>query len=217
MSETKNIVESLLFASESPLSVDQLKSALPETPAAEIRRAASALVSEYAARKGGIILAEVAGGYQFRTRPDYSSYVHKLREPQPLKLSRAAMETLAIVAYQQPVLRSEIEHIRGVSSGNTLRFLQERKLIRILGRRDVPGRPLVYGTTKKFLETFDLKDLKDLPRPEELEDVPSSPQPGPPRYETADLPLESMRKDDEPAQDDGKSKSESEQEDESLS
>lgn len=207
MDEIKNIVESLLFASESPLSADQLKSALPETPAAEIRRAANELVSEYAARKGGIVLAEVAGGYQFRTRPDYSSYVHKLREPQPLKLSRAAMETLAIVAYQQPVLRSEIEHIRGVSSGNTLRFLQEKKLIRILGRRDVPGRPLVYGTTKKFLETFDLKDLKDLPRPEELEDAPSSSKPGPPRYKTADLPLKSGRKNDEPGHDDDKSSS----------
>lgn len=199
MSETKNIVESLLFASGSPLSVEQLKSALPDTQAAEIRRAANDLVSEYAARKGGIVLAEVAGGYQFRTRPDYSSYVHKLRDPQPLKLSRAAMETLAIVAYQQPVLRSEIEHIRGVSSGNTLRFLQEKKLIRILGRRDVPGRPLVYGTTKKFLETFDLKDLKDLPRPEELEDAPASPRPGPARHETADLPLESGPVEDEPA------------------
>jgi len=207
MSETKNIVESLLFASGSPLSVEQMKSALPGTSAGEIRRAANDLVSEYAARKGGIVLAEVAGGYQFRTRPDYSSYVHKLREPQPLKLSRAAMETLAIVAYQQPVLRSEIEHIRGVSSGNTLRFLQEKKLIRILGRRDVPGRPLVYGTTKKFLETFELRDLKDLPRPEELEDTPAPPGPAPPRHETADLPLESGPKEDDPAHGDDKTSS----------
>ncbi|MFO8113471.1 MAG: SMC-Scp complex subunit ScpB [Desulfosalsimonadaceae bacterium] len=189
MKETKNIIEGLLFVSEGPLTVEQVKTVLEDTPSFEIRRAISALSSEYEARKGPIVVHEVAGGFQLRTRPEYKEYIHRLKAPTPVRLSKAAMETLAIVAYRQPVLRTEVEHIRGVNSGNTLRFLQEKKLVRVLGRRDVPGRPLVYGTTKKFLETFDLKDLKDLPKPDEIEDAPPpspKPQPG---YRTPDLPM----------------------------
>ncbi len=190
MDETKNIIESLLFVSGEPLTIEQIKSALPETSTAEIRRAAEALAAEYEARNSAIVFRDVAGGFQLTTRPAYKEYIQKFLAPNPVRLSKAAMETLAIVAYQQPVLRSEVEHIRGVNSGNTLRFLQEKKLIRVLGRRDVPGRPLVYGTTKKFLETFDLKDLKDLPRPDEIEDDPAaSPRAKPGGHET-DLPLE---------------------------
>lgn len=194
MDETKNIIESLLFVSDGPLAIEQIKSVLPDTPAAEIRRAISALASDYEARNSPILVSEVAGGFQLRTRPGYKPYIHKLKAPNPVRLSKASMETLAIVAYQQPVLRSEVEHIRGVNSGNTLRYLQEKKLIRVLGRRDVPGRPLVYGTTKKFLETFDLKDIKDLPKPDEIEDdaAPST-KAHPPGYETPDLPLETGR------------------------
>lgn len=193
MNKMRNIIESLLFVSDAPLTVDQVKTVLEDAPAAEIRRAMIALASEYETRKGAIVLHEVAGGFQLRTRPEYKPYIHKLREPAPVRLSKAAMETLAIVAYRQPVLRSEVEHIRGVNSGNTLRFLQEKKLVRVLGRRDVSGRPLVYGTTKKFLETFDLKDLKDLPTPDEIEDAPASfpkPKTG---YQTEDLPLEANK------------------------
>lgn len=190
MEKTKNIIESLLFVSDGPLTVDQMKTVLADIPAADIRRAINDLASDYEAREGPICVHEVAGGYQLRTRPEYKHYIHKLREPAPVRLSRAAMETLAIVAYRQPVLRSEVEHIRGVNSGNTLRFLQEKKLIRVLGRREVPGRPLVYGTTKKFLETFDLSDIKDLPKPEEIEEaVRPSPKPKT-NYQTPDLPLE---------------------------
>ena len=190
MDETKKIIETLLFVSDGPLTVDQVKTVLNETSPAEIRQAFASLTTDYENRNGGIFLSEVAGGFQLRTRPAYKHYIHKLREPSPLKLSKAAMETLAIVAYQQPILRSEVEHIRGVNSGNTLRFLQEKKMIRVLGRRDVPGRPLVYGTTKKFLETFDLKDLKDLPKPDEIEDIPPSTTQAEPQYQTPDLPLE---------------------------
>lgn len=190
MDETKNIIESLLFVSDSPLSIEQIQSVLADTPAAEIRRAMDDLASDYDARNGPIILSPVAGGFQLRTRPAYKSYIHKLKAPTPIRLSKAAMETLAIVAYQQPVLRSEVEHIRGVNSGNTLRFLQEKKLIRVLGRRDVPGRPLVYGTTKKFLETFDLKDIKDLPKPDEIDDASAASSYAKPGGQEPDLPLE---------------------------
>lgn len=168
MDDLKNIIESLLFVSRDPLTADQVKNLLPEADAGEIRRTLKALAEEFRARNGAFILREVAGGYQFCTRPEYRPWVERLFSPQPARLSRPAMETLAIVAYHQPVLRSEIEHIRGVNSGNTLRLLLEKKLIRVLGRREIPGRPLVYGTTRKFLETFDLKDLQDLPAPAEI-------------------------------------------------
>ncbi|NOY69605.1 MAG: SMC-Scp complex subunit ScpB [Deltaproteobacteria bacterium] len=168
MNDLKNIIESLLFVAESPLYPDQVKKAAPEADAREIRKALEALVEDYEQRAGGFALCCVAGGYQFRTRPEYSQWIQKFLQPNPARLSRAAMETLAIVAYHQPVLRSEVEHIRGVNSGNTLKILLERKLIRILGRREIPGRPIVYGSSKKFLETLGLKDLKDLPTPEEI-------------------------------------------------
>jgi len=175
MDDLKNIIESLLFVADGPLGIDRIKTVLPDAGTADIRGAIAALTAEYETRQGGFVLHEVAGGYQFRTRPIYKEWIRRLHEPGPARLSPAAMETLTIVAYHQPVLRSELEHIRGVSSGNTLRFLLDRKLIRVLGRREVPGRPLVYGTTRKFLETFDLKDLKDLPSPQEIEPSPESP------------------------------------------
>ncbi|MFP4158496.1 MAG: SMC-Scp complex subunit ScpB [Desulfobacterales bacterium] len=168
MQDLKNIIESLLFVSKDPLSAQQLKNLLPEAETGGIRGALEELEQEYRKKNGGFLLQEVAGGYQFRTRPEYRQWIERLFAPQPTRLSRAAMETLAIVAYHQPVLRSEIEHIRGVNSGNTIRLLLEKKLIRVLGRREIPGRPLVYGTTKSFLELFGLKDLKDLPAPQEI-------------------------------------------------
>lgn len=169
MEDIRNIIESLIFAADGPLGIDQIKTVLPDARTADIREAIQSLIAEYETRQGGFVIHEVAGGFQFRTRTVYKEWVRRLHEPGPTRLSPAAMETLAVVAYHQPVLRSEIEHIRGVNSGNTLRFLLDRKLIRVLGRREVPGRPLVYGTTKRFLETFDLRDLKDLPTPQEIE------------------------------------------------
>ena len=171
MEDLKNIVESLLFVAEGPLSPDQLQAAIPEAPADEIKQALVSLNESYAARSGGFIIHEVAGGYQFRTRPEYKEWIRRLLQPKPPKLSKPAMETLAIIAYRQPILKSEIEHIRGVDSANSLRILLERKLIRVLGRREIPGRPLVYATTPKFLETFDLRDLKDLPTLKEIADL----------------------------------------------
>jgi segregation and condensation protein B len=171
MEEIKNIIESLLFVAEAPLNLDQFKKAIPEADTRAIKDAIQTLKEEYESRNGGVIIHEVAGGFQFRTKPEYKEWIRRMLQPKPPKLSKPAMETLAIIAYRQPLLRSEIEHIRGVNSGNSIRLLLERKLVRVLGRREIPGRPLVYATTNKFLETFDLKDLKDLPSLAEISDL----------------------------------------------
>lgn len=166
-----SIVESLLFVAETPLSVDQLQAAIPEASKEDIRQAILQVKEAYTRRNGGFLVHEVAGGYQFRTRPEFKDWIRRLLQPKPPKLSKPAMETLAIIAYRQPILRSEIEHVRGVDSANSLRILLERKLIRVLGRREIPGRPLVYATTTRFLETFDLRDLKDLPTLKEITEL----------------------------------------------
>jgi segregation and condensation protein B len=171
MEDLKNIIESLLFVAEEPLSIDRIKKLLNPVDTAEIRTALGALTQEYDTRAGGFYLREVAGGYQLRTRPVYNEWVKKLLQPKPPRLSKAALETLAIVAYKQPIIRSDVEHLRGVDCGGVLRVLLERKLIRVLGRKEIPGRPLIYGTTKRFLEVFDLKDLTDLPTPKEIEEL----------------------------------------------
>ena len=124
--------------------------------------------------RAAFFLNQVAGGYQIRTRPEYMEWIKRLLQPKPLRLSKAALETLAIIAYKQPVIRSDVEHIRGVDCGGVLRVLLERKFIRVLGRKEIAGRPLIYATTKRFLEVFDLKNLKDLPTPKEIEEFGSS-------------------------------------------
>lgn len=169
MDDIKNIIESLLFATEEPLTVERLKKIIPGAEPQELREALETLGAEYEARHGGFFLKEVAGGYQIRTRPDYKEYIRRLIQPRPQRLSKAALETLAIIAYKQPVIRSDVEHIRGVDCGGVLRVLLERQFIRVLGRKDIPGRPLIYATTRRFLEVFDLKNLKDLPTPKEIE------------------------------------------------
>lgn len=169
MDDLKNIIESLLFVADEPLNVERLKKIIPQTDTREIRQALSDLASAYDSRQTSFYLDEVAGGYQLRTRPAYTEWIRRLVQPKPARLSRAALETLAIIAYKQPVIRADIEHVRGVDSGGVLRMLMERKLIRILGRKEIPGRPLIYATTKLFLEIFGLKDLKELPSPQEIE------------------------------------------------
>jgi len=168
MEKLKEIIESLLFVAETALTIERIKQ-VTAAGAQEIRDALQALADEYESRQGGFYLNEVAGGYQIRTRPEYNEWIKRLIQPNPPRMSRAALETLAIIAYKQPVIRSDIEHIRGVDCGGVLRLLLERKLIRVLGRKEIPGRPLIYATTKQFLEVFDLKDLKDLPTPREIE------------------------------------------------
>jgi len=178
MDDLKNIVETLLFVAEEPLSPERFKKLLVQAEVPEIRAALEALQADYEARRGGFYLAEVAGGYQLRTRPEYTGWVRRLIDPKPVRLSKAALETLAIIAYKQPIIRADVEHIRGVDCGGVLRQLLERKLVRVLGRREIPGRPLIYATTRRFLETFDLKDLKDLPTPKEIEEFGKAPLEG---------------------------------------
>ena len=164
----KLIVEALLFASEKPLTSKDIQAVLTDTKAPDIASALRVLKYEYEAMGRSFSLQEVAGGYQFRTRSEFGAYVLKMMQSSPTRLSRATMETLAIVAYKQPIMRQEIERIRGVDVGGILRTLLEKDLIKIMGRENLPGRPLVYGTTKKFLEVFDLKNIDSLPKLKEL-------------------------------------------------
>lgn len=172
--DLKPIIESLLFVSETPLTMDHLKRIFEGEKTAVVQAAVEALMEEYEQRDGGFLLKQVAGGYQFRTQGRYNEWIKRLIRPNAPRLSKAALETLAIIAYNQPIIRSDIEHIRGVDSGGVLRMLLERKLIRVLGRKEIPGRPLIYATTKHFLEVFELKDLKDLPTPREIEELSKS-------------------------------------------
>lgn len=169
MDDLKNIIESLLFVAEEPLSIEQIKQVLSLPDTKMIRQSLNELMADYEERRGAFTLHEVAGGYQFRSRPDYVPWIRRLLQPKPSRLSKAALETLAIIAYKQPMIRSDVEHLRGVDCGGVLRMLLERKLIRVLGRKEIPGRPLIYATTKQFLQVFDLKNLKDLPSPKEIE------------------------------------------------
>ncbi len=166
----KLIIESLLFAADNPLSAREIHGWLSEETQPNIRQVLKELQKEYDTMGRSFVLKEVAEGYQFRTRSGYSPYVVRMLKASPTRLSRPALETLAIIAYKQPVLRQEIERLRGVDVGGVLKVLLEKDLIRIMGRKNLPGRPLIYGTAKRFLEVFDLKDLKSLPKLEEIKD-----------------------------------------------
>ena len=163
------IVESIIFTADSAISLDRLAELLPEYERGEIREALTALAELHEQRQAGIQLVEVAGGWQFRTRPAMQDFIVRQVKNRQSKFSQSALETLAIVAYRQPVTRAEIEYLRGVDTGGVLKTLLERKLIRILGKKDIPGRPIIYGTTREFLELFGLKDLKGLPTLKEIQ------------------------------------------------
>lgn len=171
MENLKKIIESLLFVSEDPITAESICKAAGNREITEVRTALDELIEEYRDRDGGFYLAGVAGGYQFKTPPENTEWIKRLIQPNTPRMSKAALETLAIIAYKQPVMRTDIEHIRGVDTGGVIRMLLERKLLRILGRKEIPGRPLIYATTKLFLQVFDLKNLKDLPSPKEIEDM----------------------------------------------
>jgi segregation and condensation protein B len=176
-SRLKAIIESLIFVSEAPLSLERIKEVLGEVNKRDLQRLVAELIEEYQqAANRGFFLTEVAEGFQFRTRPEYSEWIRKLKKNKPSSLSQPALETLAIVAYRQPVTRMDVEKIRSVDCGGVLRTLLEKKLIRIIGKKDLPGRPLVYGTSKKFLEIFGLKDLASLPTLKDLEGLGQSSQ-----------------------------------------
>lgn len=156
----RGLLEALVFASDKPVASGQLAK-LTSAPLRHVKSLMGELREHYARR--GIVLLEMAGGWVFRTGAEYAPFVRELTSERPVKLSRAQIETLAIAAYRQPITRPEIDEIRGVDSGATLKLLLERDLVRILGKKDEPGRPLLYGTTSHFLEFFGLKSLRDLP------------------------------------------------------
>ena len=167
----KAILESLLFAAGEPVSVTRLAGVLENVPQKDIRQALSEMAAAYAAGGRGIALEEVAGGFQLRTPKQHSLYVRKLLAAKPPRLGRPMLETLAIIAYRQPITRPEIEHLRGVDCATVLDTLLERRLVKIAGRKEAPGRPMVYATTPEFLETFGLKDLQNLPDLGELREI----------------------------------------------
>lgn len=170
--EIKPILESLLFVSESPVRLETLVEILPESNKETILEGIHRIKTEYEDSSKGLELVEIAGGYQFRTKPKWAEWINRLKKTKAVKLSQSALETLAIIAYRQPVIRPAIEEIRGVDSGWILRTLLEKGLIKIMGRRDLPGRPIIYGTTKSFLELFGLNTLSDLPPPKEIQPPP---------------------------------------------
>jgi segregation and condensation protein B len=170
--DIKPVLEGLIFVSESPLKFETLVEVLPELSKEAILDGILRIQAEYAEDSKGMELVEVGGGYQFRTKPQWAEWIQRLKKAKPVKLSRSALETLAIVAYRQPVIRPAIEEIRGVDSGWVLRTLLEKGLIKITGRKEIPGRPIVYGTTKAFLELFSLNSLSDLPTPKEIQSLP---------------------------------------------
>ncbi len=174
ISQLKSIIESLILVSEEPLSISAITLLLePDgVTKADVEVALGEIVTRYNEdQSSGLILNSVSGGYQFRTKPANGPYVQRLDIPKPSKMSQPSLETLAIVAYRQPIVRSEIEEIRGVDSGGVLKTLLEKNLIRIIGKRDEAGNPLIYGTTSKFMEMFNLNSLKDLPTLREYEEL----------------------------------------------
>jgi len=170
----KQIVESILFVSDSPLSFERLYTLLEEFDHEAIRDAVTAIIADCTSAKRGIELVQVAGGYQFRSRSEFADYIRRLKKLKPARFSPSSLETLAIIAYRQPVTRSEVEYFRGVDSGGVLKSLLDKKLIKIIGKKDIPGKPLIYGTTKEFMETFSLKDLASLPTLREIEELADS-------------------------------------------
>lgn len=171
----KHILEAALLAAGRPLSLDDLSKLFPESdiPDAKVLRTAlEELASDYADR--GLEVAEVASGFRIQVKQNMERWVTRLWEEKPPKYSRALLETLALIAYRQPITRGEIEDIRGVTvSTSIMKTLQEREWIRVVAHRDVPGRPAMYGTTREFLDYFNLKSLEDLPSLAELRDIDS--------------------------------------------
>lgn len=160
-------LEAILFSTHHPLTAGKVAEAMGLSSTRPIRRGVAELNKAYESTGRSFRVEQVAGGYQLLTLPEYGATVRKLVEKESdAKLTRPAIETLAIIAYKQPVLRVDVESIRGVACGETIRTLMEKRLVKIAGRAEMPGRPILYGTTKRFLEVFGLADLNDLPKPE---------------------------------------------------
>lgn len=168
----KSAIEALLFVSEKPVMVEQLKTVFPELKPAEITDLLKKVQDEYVERNAGMAVVEIAGGWQMLSNSQAAPYIREFYKTRTKeKLSKAGLESLAIIAYKQPVGRAEVEIIRGVNSDGTIAHLLNKGLIEIVGRKEVPGRPFLYGTTKAFLEYFGLKSLEGLPKIEELANI----------------------------------------------
>lgn len=165
-----SVVESLLLVSERPLSFDRIGQLLGGLERSEVRKIVAILKAKYSPESSGILVEEVAKGLQLRTHPANQEHVRKLFETRPPRFTRPSLETLAVVAYRQPVTRLEIERIRGVDCAASLKTLMDRRLVKVVGKKDVPGRPFLFGTTRGFLEVFGLDALSDLPSMRDIED-----------------------------------------------
>lgn len=170
-SEQLKVVEALVLASPEPLSAARIAQIAPECTPALAKDLVADLNEQYTKQERAFEIWEVAGGYQVRTRAEYSGYLQKLQKQRPLRLSQASLETLSIVAYKQPATRADIEQVRGVEAGAVLKGLLDRGLVKITGHKEVPGRPMLYGTTRRFLEVFGLDSLKQMPVLRELEEL----------------------------------------------
>lgn len=166
---TKSVIEALLFSSDKPLTLEQIRLALDNLESGEVRRNIKELGLEYESSNRGLRIIEIAGGFQMITAPDFAPFLKKLHKGRKIeKLSRPALETLAIIAYKQPVTRFEVQSLRSVNIDGVMANLLSKDLIRVTGRKKAPGRPHVYGTTKRFLEHFGLKSLDELPKMEDF-------------------------------------------------
>ncbi|MBD3272478.1 MAG: SMC-Scp complex subunit ScpB [Elusimicrobia bacterium] len=167
--EIKNILESLFFITDNPLSLNKLTTIIPEATKVVLAELIAELRHDYETKNSGLYLAEIAGGFQLASRPQYAEWVKKLYKDRiTYRMTKSALETLSIIAYKQPVTRAEIETVRGVDVSGVLETLLERRLIKICGRKEVIGRPILYGTTHEFLKFFGLNDLSDIPDINEL-------------------------------------------------
>ncbi|HQZ19182.1 MAG TPA: SMC-Scp complex subunit ScpB [Vicinamibacteria bacterium] len=170
--EIRAIVEALTFVSKEPVTMKELARMFKGVDKAVIEAQIEELKALYAADNRGLQFIEVAGGYQITSRPEHNEWVRELLDPRsPARLSTQALETLAVIAYKQPATLPEIIELRGIKSGGVVKTLLERRLIKIVGRKEVVGRPLLYGTTKEFLLQFGLKDLEDLPKIEDFAEI----------------------------------------------
>lgn len=170
--ELKPVIETLLFVADEPLTFTQLTKILGDVEASDVRAALEELMHEYERRAGGLEIREIAGGYRISTRPEHHEFIRKYLKSKPnARLSLPALETLAVIAYKQPITIPEILEIRGVSSTSAIKTLLEKRLIVTKGRKETVGRPMMYGTSKEFLLQFGLRDLSELPSIEDFEDL----------------------------------------------
>jgi segregation and condensation protein B len=165
-----SILESLLLVSTEPIPIEKARQLLGGLNRAQVREVLALLRAKYPGDSSGILVEEVAKGFQFRTNPANQEHVRRLFDAKPPRFSRAALETLAIIAYKQPLTRQEIEQIRGVDCAGSLKTLMDRRLVKVTGKKDVPGKPFLFGTTREFMETFSLGSLSELPSMREIED-----------------------------------------------